>query len=206
MSIYRRLYEQAHGPIPKGYHIHHKDGNHSNNDLSNLVAITAKEHYDIHFSQGDYGACWAMYRTGHMTLSSEERSLLVSKQQKALVEKNKHPFQNIEHRKKAMSILSDRVAKGTHHLLSGDIQREENRKRIENGTHNLLGKNNSIHERVSSGVHKKMLKQENLKRIENKTHNFTMEWTCEFCSKRGTNQTNYIRWHGKNCKMKRGEE
>jgi hypothetical protein len=87
MSIYRRLYEQAHGPIPPGYHIHHKDGNHSNNDLSNLVAITAKEHYDIHYSQGDYGACWAMYRTGHMTLSPEERSALGRLQQLEKVSK-----------------------------------------------------------------------------------------------------------------------
>jgi hypothetical protein len=94
MSIYRRIYTEHFGPIPKGYHIHHKDGNHSNNDPLNLVAIAAKEHYDIHFSQGDYGACWAMYRTGHMTLTSEERSALVSKQQKMLLESNKHPFQD----------------------------------------------------------------------------------------------------------------
>lgn len=132
MSIYRRLYEQAHGPIPKGYHIHHKDGNHSNNDLSNLIAITAKEHYDIHFSQGDYGACWAMYRTGHMTLSPEERSLLVSKQQRALVEENKHPFQT---REDGTSVSSDIVERRT------EIVKQTQQELVKTGKHHLLSNN-----------------------------------------------------------------
>ena len=30
MSIHRKIYEQNYGPIPKGYHVHHKDMNHKN--------------------------------------------------------------------------------------------------------------------------------------------------------------------------------
>lgn len=30
--------------VPKGYHIHHKDGNPFNNDISNLECISAKQH------------------------------------------------------------------------------------------------------------------------------------------------------------------
>mgnify|MGYP006290910017 CR=1 FL=1 len=201
MSIYRRLYEHIHGSIPSGYHIHHKDGNHSNNDLSNLVAVTAKEHYDIHYSQGDYGACWAMYRTGHLTLTPEERSLLVSKQQQELMKKNKHPFQKSETKDKLKSVIQKQIDDGTHHFLSGDIQREENRKRVEQGTHNLLGNNNPIHKRVANGLHQDMIRKENENRLTEGTHNFKLEWTCEKCGKTGTNQTNYIRWHGSNCKM-----
>ena len=132
MSIYRRLYEQAHGPIPKGYHIHHKDGNHSNNDLSNLIAITAKEHYDIHFSQGDYGACWAMYRTGHMTLSPEERSNLAKEQNRKLVKEGRHPWQK---REDGTSVSSDNEPMRT------EIVRQTQQKLVENGKHHLLSGN-----------------------------------------------------------------
>lgn len=82
MTIYRRIYEHHFGPIPKGYHIHHKDGNHSNNEPENLMCVTAQEHFRIHYDQKDYGACWAMIRTGHITLTEEERSEISSHQMK----------------------------------------------------------------------------------------------------------------------------
>jgi hypothetical protein len=82
MTIYRRIYEQHFGPIPKGHHIHHKDGNHSNNHIDNLQCVTAQEHFRLHYDQKDYGACWAMLRTGHIILSEEERSEISSNQMK----------------------------------------------------------------------------------------------------------------------------
>lgn len=53
---YRKIYEQHYGPIPKDsdgrtYEIHHIDGDHSNNDPSNLKCVSIQEHYDIHHSQ-----------------------------------------------------------------------------------------------------------------------------------------------------------
>lgn len=59
---YRKIWEKHYGPIPKepngrSYEIHHKDGNRKNNNIENLSCITIKEHYDIHYNQGDYGAC-----------------------------------------------------------------------------------------------------------------------------------------------------
>ena len=93
---YRKLYEDKHGPIPSGFHIHHIDGNHSNNHIDNLQCVSAQEHYDIHYSQGDYGACWAMLVTGHLTVSPEERSFISSQTQKDLSSKGKHPFQSEE--------------------------------------------------------------------------------------------------------------
>jgi hypothetical protein len=51
---YRKLWEIANNTtIPKGYHIHHMDGNHSNNDISNLICVSPEEHHKIHLSQGD---------------------------------------------------------------------------------------------------------------------------------------------------------
>lgn len=38
------VWKNNYGEIEKGYHIHHKDGNKSNNDISNLEIIKATEH------------------------------------------------------------------------------------------------------------------------------------------------------------------
>jgi hypothetical protein len=42
------------GEIPKGFDIHHKDGNKDNNDISNLELITRSEHQKKHWKQGDH--------------------------------------------------------------------------------------------------------------------------------------------------------
>jgi hypothetical protein len=84
MSIYsttdhRKIYETFIGPIPKdedgrSYEIHHIDGNHNNNEISNLLCVSIKEHYEIHKSQGDYKACLIMSQ--RMKVSPEEKSYL----------------------------------------------------------------------------------------------------------------------------------
>jgi hypothetical protein len=46
---YRKIYEQFYGgKIVKGYHIHHKDMNHANNDPLNLEALAPDEHAQKH--------------------------------------------------------------------------------------------------------------------------------------------------------------
>jgi hypothetical protein len=62
---YRKIYENHIGPIPydgngRTYEIHHIDGNHGNNDPTNLIAVTLQEHYDIHYNQKDWNACKLM--------------------------------------------------------------------------------------------------------------------------------------------------
>ena len=42
------VWEYYNGPVPKGCHIHHKDMNKYNNNISNLVCITRAEHNKIH--------------------------------------------------------------------------------------------------------------------------------------------------------------
>ena len=61
MTIYRKIYEQNFGPIPKdengrSFEIHHIDGNHKNNHISNLMCVSIDQHYDIHISQNDWWA------------------------------------------------------------------------------------------------------------------------------------------------------
>lgn len=51
---YRKLWEAANNAtIPSGYHIHHIDGIHNNNDITNLMCVSAEEHHNIHLSQDD---------------------------------------------------------------------------------------------------------------------------------------------------------
>ena len=45
---YRKIYESYHGKIPRGYHVHHIDGDPTNNDIENLIAVTPEEHATIH--------------------------------------------------------------------------------------------------------------------------------------------------------------
>lgn len=59
---YRKIWEENFGEIPKddegrSYEIHHKDGNRENNNINNLSCLSIQEHYNIHYKQGDYGAC-----------------------------------------------------------------------------------------------------------------------------------------------------
>ena len=48
MKNYRKIYEQHYGKIPKGFHIHHKDFNHSNNSIDNLEALSPDDHAKKH--------------------------------------------------------------------------------------------------------------------------------------------------------------
>ena len=46
--IHRLRYEQAFGPIPEGYHVHHVDGNKINNHPMNLMLMEESEHHKFH--------------------------------------------------------------------------------------------------------------------------------------------------------------
>jgi hypothetical protein len=46
--LHRRVWSDHNGDIPEGHHIHHKDGNWRNNDISNLEAVLGIEHQRQH--------------------------------------------------------------------------------------------------------------------------------------------------------------
>ena len=48
--LHRAVWEHHNGPVPKGYHVHHKDGDRSNNDIDNLDLVLAKDHLRNHMS------------------------------------------------------------------------------------------------------------------------------------------------------------
>ena len=46
--LHRKVWEYYNGTIPKGYHIHHKDDNRSNNQIENLDILPSSEHLSMH--------------------------------------------------------------------------------------------------------------------------------------------------------------
>ena len=142
MSIYRRLYEQAHGPIPKdeqgrSYEIHHIDGNRKNNELSNLRCVSIQEHYDIHFTQGDWAACHRI--ATKMKLSPEIISEASRRNALKMVEEGRHPLQGGHiHRqmaKEGRHPAQIRSALGINPFQDKEWKRQNAIKLVEEGRH-----------------------------------------------------------------------
>ena len=77
---YRKIYEQHYGPIPvdsdgRTYDIHHIDGDRSNNSPANLIAVSIADHYNIHYAQGEHGAC---LRIGQRMQLSPDKIVLIA--------------------------------------------------------------------------------------------------------------------------------
>lgn len=155
---YRKIYEHHNGAIPvdesgRTYDIHHIDGDRSNNEPNNLLAVSIADHLAIHKSQGDYGACVRIM--SRLALSPNEIANMAR-----------------------MNNLA-RVANGTHNLLGGEISRKSQRKRVEDGVHHFLSgevQRNAAAKQVDQGSHrfqdKEWAKQRTAKLIEQGRHNF----------------------------------
>ena len=48
VALHRRIWEDNHGPIPKGTQVHHKDGDHTNNSIDNLEVLSPGDHRRKH--------------------------------------------------------------------------------------------------------------------------------------------------------------
>lgn len=68
--IYRLVWEVFNGDVPKGYCVHHIDGNKLNDRLDNLMLITKQEHRSHHNSEYK-GRHW--YNNGFVEIFSSER-------------------------------------------------------------------------------------------------------------------------------------
>jgi hypothetical protein len=131
---YRKIWELHYGAIPQDhsgrkYEIHHIDGNRNNNTITNLKLVTIQEHYDLHYSQGDWAACQAISR--RLKLSPEENSELCRKLALKRVAEGTNPFLGPENNQ---NYVNERIKNGTFHLLGPD----HNNKLIKEGTHNFI--------------------------------------------------------------------
>jgi len=180
---YRNIYKKHYGAIPndsdgRTYDIHHIDGNHSNNAPENLKAVTIQEHYDIHYSCGDWAACLRL--SARINLNPARISELA--------------------RKNSL----ERVANGTHNFLGGEIQRESTRRYVAEGIHNFCRRSDGTSltlDRVVDGTNPFLGPENNRKRIEDGSHHFLRsnlsEVTCPYCGKIG--KQNMKRYHFDNC-------
>src|SRR5947209_9572122 len=49
VRLHCAVWEHVHGrPVPRGHHVHHKDGNRSNNEPGNLQLLSQRDHLSIH--------------------------------------------------------------------------------------------------------------------------------------------------------------
>ena len=76
MKKYRQIWKDQYGNIPTdengiSYEIHHIDGNKHNNSISNLLCVSIRDHYDIHYKQGDWNACLLI--SERLILSEEDK-------------------------------------------------------------------------------------------------------------------------------------
>lgn len=180
---YRYAWTKHYGPIPKdekgrSFEVHHIDGDHSNNNIDNLKLVSIEEHYQIHYDQGDFGACWAMAK--RMDLTSEMLSKVSKEINKKMIERGDHPFlgDNNPSRKKSKD--------GTHHFFGGEVQRKLAIERSKNGTHNFL--DGEVQKRYWQTI-----------RNNGGEHPTQIKSACPHCGIM-VNKTNMKRWHGDKCK------
>lgn len=204
---YIRIWEDAHGPIPRDstgrkMEIHHRDGNKNNNTLENLQLVTIQEHYEIHLSQKDYAACQLI--AIRMNMSSEEISYFAREAQIKKVKDGTHHLLGPSFNKK-------RVENGNHHWLDGTKSSQTQIALIESGKHHFVNsdwqKENQLR-LIANGRHNFVGGEIQKRLINEGTHHFLINnpgkfsWTCQYCDKVGQGKTNYTRWHGDKCKKR----
>src|ERR1700676_1877728 len=55
-NLHRATWTKANGPIPKGHHIHHKNGDTEDNRLQNLELVTPRQHIHEHWNNARHRA------------------------------------------------------------------------------------------------------------------------------------------------------
>lgn len=205
---HKRTWKAVYGVYPKkGYHLHHKDGNPSNNSIDNLVEVTPKQHFDIHFSQGDWAACILLARSAE-----------ISPDQLAEIQRN-HGLKCVERQVGIHSNSFDRSSNAKRiwkttppgRLPVTDGERVLKFKTAEE-TNNFLQSHTNWrrgvpdHHRVGLKQSKRRIDsaeaiQISTRRLQQGTHNFTTIMTCDVCGKVGKGSV-MKRWHFNNCRHK----
>jgi hypothetical protein len=169
MTDYRKIYKKYHGSIPvdnfgRTYDIHHIDSDRTNNAIDNLVALSIDDHYNLHWMQQDYGACWLISRK--MKLSPAELSTLSKLVQQTRINNGTHHFTDSKWQSNNQKNLVDN---GTHHFLGGEVQRRVATKRAKNKSlPTQIASDNSSHHWLGGTWQKKIQKE----RVDNGTHNW----------------------------------
>jgi len=171
---YRKIWEAANGPIPydvtgRRMEIHHIDGKRTNNSLENLKLVTIQDHYDIHYSQGDWAACQSL--VNRMKISSDEKSKRCSELANKRVTAGTHHFQDPEFIK-ADSLRKSRDRKGENHPLYGKPVKESTKEK-RSQSHKLLVEQGIHH--LQQDTHKNRMREKALLQSTQGEHPFQQE-------------------------------
>lgn len=172
---HRRVWIKHNGPIPKdedgrALEVHHIDGDHENNDITNLMLVSIDEHYAIHYAQGDWAACKAIAMRA--VLSPDEISEIARCSAVQRLENGTHHFLNSQFKERHSKFMRERAialsAMGLNPFQNPKfIENDRDRKKahaqamVKSGLHNFL-----------DPKHQAKLKQINSERIANGTHNW----------------------------------
>lgn len=127
---YRNVWMSVNGPIPldedgRTYEIHHIDGNRSNNCISNLKCVSIKDHYNIHYEQGDYSACsliQSRYNIDELG-SFDIMSNMATQSNKKRLDEGTHNFTTESHRENNKHVQKKLFEDGVHHFCEGQSRR-----------------------------------------------------------------------------------
>ena len=181
---YRKIYENYYGvkigvdDRGRSNEIHHIDGNHNNNDPKNLKEVTIQEHFDIHYSQCDYFEVHMIAR--RMGLTKEQRSKISSMLNHKMYEEGRHPSQNPIVKEKILNKRKELIRNGEYSSQRNEVK--------------LKMKQTAL-DKVKNNQHP----------LQQNTSPTQIAWNCEYCYKSGKGMSNFLRWHGKNCKIKNSE-
>lgn len=203
---HRRVFKKVHGRSPKpGYHVHHIDGNHQNNDPSNLIEVSAKDHYDIHRRQNDYGACIMLSSSAQV---SPEELADIQRLHGLKCAANKIGIHSDDRdRKSHLANIWRKTPPGRMPVTNGvDILKFKTEEEREAFLRIHVDWRKGYPERIIKGLEKstrrisseesKILAQ---KRLAEGSHNFVIEYTCPCCGTIGKGPM-MKRWHFDKCK------
>jgi hypothetical protein len=201
----RKIYKSVHKFIPKddqgrSYDIHHIDGNHNNNNIYNLVAVSIEEHYRIHLQRGDLAAAHRI--AGRLQLTHDELSHLAKMRNEKFVREKRHNWQGDGNQQRALN--RKRVLDGTHNFLGGrEINRQYAEGRPPWGTKEDVSKRTKIQIQQKRHPWQDTIKQRErqLKLLQEGRHASQNKIECPHCKTLGSAGP-MKRWHFDNCKQK----
>ena len=183
---HRKIWHDHYGQIPFdengiSYEIHHINGDHNDNRIENLKCVTIAEHFDIHFSQGDYFACKAILKR-----ILYNKQIFEDKVEEMIYKKENHPMYGKNHTRES----KEKISKNHH-----DVSNENNP---------MYGKTHTIETKKKISISKKGQGKGIPKSAEQKEKmsKAVKLLTCPYCQKaaRGNSMK---RWHFDNCKEKK---
>lgn len=207
---YRAMWVRENGPIPiddlgRPYDIHHIDGNKDNNCIANLQAVSIQDHYTIHYSQGDYGSCWAISLRLDMPVNEREELLKKAAAKRVGARRpdiigDKNPMRNPEVVKKIRHLLTGkkRSDKQKENCKTAALKQRENKIECEYCS-KLSSSSNYIRWHGKNCSHNPQGSAVNRKTNFNSNNPSLTKIMCEFCGIMA-GKGNYAKWHGKNCR------